>query len=682
MLVNHIPNATPAPRPRTDTPATQSRTDTATPTSLFHQTEIPTEQREPTPEELGYTPFMITATCDDLPKCEWFLRQVSKPEDILKLTTARNRAGQTTFLIAVTYGSLRICKLFLLNKLVNRPELEIALRIAVEAGLYPEICELLMHYHGVERELLKPHNETLLMLASRNRSAKICQIVMKAYPKGKCRLDYIQTKNELSESALFIAFQLSNHSAFYTIWSELQSLKKSGLPVQPEVEFKRDNPQLFELLIHPDPTNIVVRGVPVLHLMVLHNNKPATIALLNAGANPNAEDIHGNTPLYCAASKGLIDIYDILSLAGATLSLSNKTDSTLILEAAANGHLDLVQRLIRDGTPLDGCNEAGQCALLISLQKVKNQTEADRKKAYLDIAETLLAEGANPNLPDARQRTALLVAWEHGHWDFFHRLLKEFHAHPNVHGGESLKEGENYTLLGSILARGGTQPSGYPCFDALLTAGANPNGNAHLINETPLTFCAQRTDRIPFLQRLLKAGANCNEKNKEEETPLLLAVKKTRPEACAALLDAHAELDIKDKQHKTALFYAAKIVCEKPPERLLRERDDMDFQEQNAVNICRALLASGAAVYASDRDIASIIARSDMAEPLRLGLIVRAERLCRLPDTSHQDPLTRLKGYPAARRALKQYLESLLREDRANPLLYLPPDDDSSCLIC
>jgi hypothetical protein len=73
-------------------------------------------------------------------------------------------------------------------------------------------------------------------------------------------------------------------------------------------------------------------------------------ALLDAGANPNAPDKAGYTPLMLAAADGRVDVVRLLISRHASLNEHNRTDHrTALAVAAANAHDEIAQILREAG---------------------------------------------------------------------------------------------------------------------------------------------------------------------------------------------------------------------------------------------------------------------------------------------------------------------------------------------
>jgi uncharacterized protein len=175
-----------------------------------------------------------------------------------------------------------------------------------------------------------------------------------------------------------------------------------------------------------------------LHAAAAKGDVPALTALLAGGANANARDSHGRTPLHVAAHrshgeaaralvKGGADPrtldtqrYDIvtiaavkdnvpmlklaLALGGDPKAITSPYDGTALIAAAHLGHDEVVRVLIAAGAPLDHVNNLGWTALMESI------VLGNGGRAHTDTLEALVKAGANLNIADRQGVTPLAHA--------------------------------------------------------------------------------------------------------------------------------------------------------------------------------------------------------------------------------------------------------------------------------
>jgi ankyrin repeat protein len=120
-----------------------------------------------------------------------------------------------------------------------------------------------------------------------------------------------------------------------------------------------------------------------------------------------------------------------------------------------------------------------------------------------------LAAGISPNLRDANQRPALILAAMNGHAQVVDLLIQN-------NASVNITDPQRNTALNVAAVRGAAD-----IVEALLRAHANVN-LANGVGETPL-FSAARTGQVRVVEVLLRAGADVNQADYTGRTPLSAA---------------------------------------------------------------------------------------------------------------------------------------------------------------
>ena len=129
-------------------------------------------------------------------------------------------------------------------------------------------------------------------------------------------------------------------------------------------------------------------------------NRDAALKKIAAGADVNAAQGDGTTPLHWAVYKIDADLARALLERGAKPDVINSYGSSPLAEAAKVGNARLVGMLLDAGSNVEVPNQEGQTALMLAA-----------RAGSLEVAELLVRHGANVNAREQwRGQTALMWA--------------------------------------------------------------------------------------------------------------------------------------------------------------------------------------------------------------------------------------------------------------------------------
>jgi ankyrin repeat protein len=132
-----------------------------------------------------------------------------------------------------------------------------------------------------------------------------------------------------------------------------------------------------------------LRGQTLLHDAALVGEAELAAVLIRLGADPDAKEAGGHTPLY-RASTG--DVARVLLAAGATPDVaSGPTQGTALHQAARRGNVAVVQALLEHGATINALDAKGQTPL----RRAVNCRQ-------LQIVRLLVRHGADIHLADRR----------------------------------------------------------------------------------------------------------------------------------------------------------------------------------------------------------------------------------------------------------------------------------------
>ncbi len=247
-------------------------------------------------------------------------------------------------------------------------------------------------------------------------------------------------------------------------------------------------------------------------------NRDAALKMIAAGADVNAAQGDGTTPLHWAVYKIDADLVRALLQHGAKPDVMNNFGSSPLAEAVKAANAPLVKMLLDAGSNAEAPNQEGQTALMLAA-----------RAGSPEVAELLVSHGANVNAREKwRGQTALMWAAAAGSGEMTRYLI-------------SHKADVNARALANDWP---TQMTGEPRNQYRPTGGL-----------TPLLYAA-RSGCTDCVQALLDAGADVNRPNPDGVTPLMVAIDNLAFDTAKLLFDRGANPNLWDWWGRTALYTA------------------------------------------------------------------------------------------------------------------------------
>ena len=269
--------------------------------------------------------------------------------------------------------------------------------------------------------------------------------------------------------------------------------------------------------IHGTPLDLAISGKHPKTADLLRKHGGKTTAWFKAG-----ESIH------IAASEGHIEAVKQHLTAGADVNAKDSNGMTPLLLAAWKGHKVIAELLIANGADVNIANDGvvSETALHVSIG-------ANHK----EIAELLIANGANVNAKDWYGQTPLNCAII---------SLPEIADLLRKHGGKS---GEELSIHKAA------ESGNIEAVKQHLAAGADVNAMGGFLQWTLLQYAASGGHK-EVVELLIAKGADVNAKDKSEQTPLAYAALGGHKEIVELLIAESADVNAKTATGDTPLDQA------------------------------------------------------------------------------------------------------------------------------
>ncbi|XP_065573811.1 putative ankyrin repeat protein RF_0381 [Artemia franciscana] len=347
--------------------------------------------------------------------------------------------------------------------------------------------------------------------------------------------------------------------------------------------------------------NRKLTGTP-LHLAVISGDLEVIKMVLDKGADVNARDIYGESPLHLAASSRCSQtVVECLLKYGADVHIRNSELASPLHLAALQEHPKSVENFVKSGVDVNIIIENGQSLLHFAALFGHPKTVKYLLKSGADFniretngesplhlaasyggpktTECLLKFGADVNIRRTDGASPLHLAASYGRPKTIECLLK-FVADVNIRK----TDGESPLHLAASYGRPKT-------IECLLKFGAdvnirNNNGESPL--HLAILFGHRKTGFLGHQKRgcsqtvvecLLKFGADVNIRNNNGESPLHLAASKGYSKTVECLLKSGTDINIKENSGRSPLHLAALHERSKTVGCLLRSGADVNARD-------------------------------------------------------------------------------------------------------
>ena len=284
-------------------------------------------------------------------------------------------------------------------------------------------------------------------------------------------------------------------------------------------------------------------GVTALLTAAAHDQLEIVQLLIEHGADVNAADCDGSTPLSAAVS---LECVELLLAAGADIHVQDLSGTEVI---GQHRDPEIIERLRAAGGSLE--SPAGSLGSLMMNAAQEGNAE---------LIDHLLQQGVDANIPTTLDLTPLMAATERGHIAAVRRLLA---ASVDVHAREY--RGRTALFYAAAPETGlafeiyqMTEQSRRLFMDEMLAQ--IPESMRETIANTPgpiLPMSYRPSDDVTAIELLIAAGADLEGLDAEGATPLLVTCRYGRPSRVARLLQLGANKQAIDDLGRTARDWAA-----------------------------------------------------------------------------------------------------------------------------
>jgi serine/threonine-protein phosphatase 6 regulatory ankyrin repeat subunit B len=300
---------------------------------------------------------------------------------------------------------------------------------------------------------------------------------------------------------------------------------------------------------------LVLLGAPALAESPLADaieagRRAAALELIAEGADVNAAQRDGTTPLHWAAYRLDQDLVDRLVAKGAQANTQNRFGASPLGEAAKAANAAIVAKLLEAGADVESANADGETALMLTA-----------RTGSTAVAKLLIDAGANVNAREAwRDQTALMWAAEAAQAEVVDLLIAS---------GADVRARAAANDWGSQIT---SEPR----------AQYRPTGGL-----TALLYAA-RAGCVACVRSIIAAGESVERPTPDGVTALMLAIDNYEFDTAKALLEAGANPHRSDWWGRTALYLAVDMNTYRPREGAPHPRS----KDTMAMDLVRALLAA------------------------------------------------------------------------------------------
>jgi ankyrin repeat protein len=339
--------------------------------------------------------------------------------------------------------------------------------------------------------------------------------------------------------------------------------------------FSKQLPEIVSLLLEAgaDVNKIAAHGGTAVHWAIPKSNTPRNALnlkkVLDAGAYLEVKEEHGFTPLLLSLdTSDLISTTELLIQRGADVNAKDMNGDTPLMVSAVGGKIAQIDLLLGHGARVNDSNKDGITPLMLAVQS-----------RHEDVVRNLIKAGADIEAEDLEGHSAITRAV----WMEISHILDALRA------GVSSRKHFLDLVSRAKLERNileATAENNLSKVRRLVAAGASLN--ARNDSGTGLLQMAVARGQLHLVQFFLEHGANPNAQDMRGLSVLMLASVTGTPDIVKLLIQAGAKIDQKDESGRTALLYSlaasSRIPLDNIVSMLLAAGADVNASDKNGID--------------------------------------------------------------------------------------------------
>ncbi|KAI2688995.1 hypothetical protein CBS147325_1993 [Penicillium roqueforti] len=352
--------------------------------------------------------------------------------------------------------------------------------------------------------------------------------------------------NQQGETALQLAIGTTHDEATVPLLiksrfdMDVQNIVTGNTALHRAVQLRR--PRILAFLLEKGANmNVLNRdGMTALQLACKTDNCEAVSLFLERGAQLETRSSHGTTALHISALQGNWVVFDLLIIGGADINAWDSLgDSLLHMQARDSSTTSIAAHLLAQGANIEACNSQGytplQCAAM-----------SGNKTKFLFLVD----HGARLDVQTAKGETLLHITppLNQGCLDIVETLLEcRFSANAITRSGLTPL---HHLVINAFNSPDPASEHTADFLSLLLSYGANinaPTASYEAVTALHLAVTA-KIPRESLISLLIENGASLDIRTSDGRTPLHLAAERGLHGIFQLLLDAGADISIKDAE--------------------------------------------------------------------------------------------------------------------------------------